>query len=100
MRMPVMQQQDLIPPMHPFLPPFHFNHQQFLSDANAAAATIAALYNPQQHQQITATTAMPSMASLLQAAAAISGQVQRDLCQVCNDKVICLLSVENFQINY
>ena len=102
MRMPVMQQQDLmriLPPTHPFPPQFYFNPQQLLPGANAAAATIAALYN-QQHQQISATTAMPSMAGMLQAAAAISGQVQRDLCQVCNDKVICLLFVENFKRNY
>ena len=82
------QQQDLLrilPPRHPgfivpLVPPrFPYDHQQFLSGANAAAATAA-----------------PAMF----ATPAISGQVQRDLCQVCNDKVICLLSVENFQINY
>ena len=72
-----------VPPFPLFQPRFNYDHQQFLSDANAAAATIAALYN-QQHQQITATTAML-------AAAAIGGQVQHDICRVCNDKVIVYL---------
>ena len=84
-----------VPPFPLFSPRFNYDHQQFLSDANAAAATIAALCNPQQHQQIAAATAML-------APAAISGQINppHESCQVCNDKVICLLFVENFKTNY
>ena len=84
-----------VPPFPLFSPRFNYDHQQFLSDANAAAATIAALCNPQQHQQIAAATAML-------APAAISGQINppHESCQVCNDKVICLLFVENVKTNY